>query len=218
MRRMHLDRWPLSLRATVALVATGIFTACCPKPSPAPEPLPDCPKGTAPSSPAQLDACLHGFRFDAAPEVSDSQPLTVIGKPPGAPCPGDEDKTRTCRYGPIAKIEPVIGAESFTDEALRQGRIIARISIPGKEKEGYGKYHLQAGDTTYWWVQVDARGTGGKSLYLTKSQVGKVEPEPHPLERYVYKKVERLGRAIARWVWSLQDETTQGTCGSGTCK
>ncbi len=204
----------------MALALAGVmFAACCPKPSPAPVPLADCPKGTAPSTAAQLDACLHDVKFDPAPEVSDSQPLTVIGTPPGAPCPGDEKKIHTCRYGPIAKIEPAIGAQNYSEDDLRQGRIIARLSIPGSETEGYAKFGLKPGLVTYWWVQTDSSGTSGKSVFVTQTKDGKVERQrPRDLLRYVYKKGEELARAIARWVWSLDDETTQGSCGGGSCR
>jgi hypothetical protein len=203
----------------IALALAGVvFAACCPKPPAPPRPLAACPH-EAPSTPAELEACLHGITFDSSPEVSDSQPLTVIGTPPGAPCPGDEKKSHTCRFGPIAKIEPVKGAQNYSDDDLRQGRIIARLSIPGSEREGYAKFGLKPGQETFWWVRVDSTGRGGQSVFVTQTKDGKVEPlPPRNLVRYVYEKGERLARAIARWIWSLDDETTQGSCGGGSCR
>lgn len=220
MTRMQLSRWRLPHPAGIALVLLGgIFTACCPKPPTPPQPPAACPRGVAPSTRAELDACLQGLRFDSAPEVSDSQPLTVInGTAPAARCPGDGKKT--CRFGPLAKIEPVIGAQNYSEKDLAQGRIIARLSIPSSETEGYEKYGLKPGQTTYWWVMTDSTRTGGKSVFVTATKDGKLEPPqpPRRLVRYVYEKGEELGRAIARWIWSLDDETTQGSCGGGSCR
>jgi hypothetical protein len=162
---------------------------------------------------------LHGITFDPSIEVSDSQPLTVIGSAPGAPCPGDEKKIHTCRYGPVAKIEPVKGAQNYSEDNLRQGRIIARLFIPSSETEGYAKFGLKPGQTTYWWVQTDASGTGGTSVFVTTTREGKVERlPPRRLVRYIYERGEELCRAIARWLWTLDDETTQGSCGGGSCR
>jgi hypothetical protein len=197
----------------------GIFTACCPKPPAPPQPAAGCPRRAAPSTPAELDACLQGLKFDSDPVASDSQPLTVInGTAPAPRCPGDE--TKTCRFGPLAKIEPVIGAQNYSEEDLGQGRIIARLSIPSGEKEGYTKYGLQVGKTTYWWVRTDESKTRGQSVFITTTAAGKIEPEPvrRPLYRYVYERGEKLARAIARWIWSLDDEKAEGGCGAGTCR
>jgi hypothetical protein len=115
----------------------------------------------------------------------------------------------------------VIGAERYTDAALREGRIIAKLTIPGGGTEGYKKYNLQPGLPTYWWVRIDESGTGGSSVFVTRTKDGKFDPKPptYPLKRYVYGKYgERLARAIARWVWTLDDETTQGSCGGGSCR
>jgi hypothetical protein len=226
MVRLQLGHWQLPLRITVALVAGGIFPACqqreSPAPAPAPEPGTGCPHGVEPRTAAELKACLQGLRFDPSPEVSDSQPLTVIdtsrAAPQGSPCPGDPGKS--CRYGPLAKIEPVIGAQNYREDDLRQGRIIARLSIPSSQTEGYGKFGLRPGQNTYWWVQTDASGTGGTSFFITETKDGNIEPKPvrRDLVRYFYQEGEELRRAITQWIWSLEDETAKGTCGSASCK
>jgi hypothetical protein len=220
MTRMQLSRWQLPFPTAMAPVLLGgIFTACCPKPPAPPQPAAACPRGVAPSTRAQLDACLQGLTFDSDSAVSDSQPLTVInGTAPAAPCPGD--KRKTCRFGPLAKIEPVKGAQNYRDDDLRQGRIIARLSIPSGETEGYPKYGLQPGKTTYWWVRTDESGARGQSMFITTTKAGEIEPKPvpRPLYRYVYEKGEELARAIARWIWSLDDEKAEGGCGGGTCR
>jgi hypothetical protein len=218
MTRLQLGYWQLPLSISMAVIAGAIFTACRPEPSPPPQPGAGCQPGVEPRSPAELKACLQNLKFDSALEVSDSQPLTVIGDLRGSPCPGDPKKT--CRYGPLAKIEPVIGAHNYSEEDLREGRIIARLSIPSGEREGYEKFGLKPGQNTYWWVRTDSSGTRGTSIFITETRNGEIEPRPVQggLERYKYEKGENLKRAIARWIWTLEDETSKGTCGAGTCK
>jgi hypothetical protein len=222
MAMTQLDRGKLAVRTSLVFVAGGIVTACCPAP-PAPQPVVGCPRASAPSTPTELEACLRGFTFDTDYEVSDEQPLTVMGDSLAPPCPGDETKTRTCRYGPLAKIAPLIGAQNYGEKDLREGRFIARLSIPGSETEGYPKYGLQPGSLTYWWVQTDSTGTGGVSVFVTMTKDGEISSVRRPLtrERYQdkeYKKGTKGSRASARWIWTLDDETAKGPCGSATCK
>jgi hypothetical protein len=223
MTRMQLARWQLPFPTAMALVVLGgILPACrprSPEPLGPPQPGAACRPGVAPSTRAELDACVQGLKFDSAPEASDSQPLTVInGTAPAARCPGDGKKT--CRFGPLAKIEPVKRAQNYRDSELMQGRIIARLSIPSSEKEGYPKYGLEPGQETFWWVQMDSAGTGGQSVFITTTKDGGVDVQPpRKLRRYVYEEdEEKVKRAIARWVWDLDDETTQGSCGGGSCR
>jgi hypothetical protein len=213
MRRMQLG---------LALIAGAVVTACCPKPPQPPQPMPGCPANRAPATSSELDACLQGTAFDEEPEVGDAQPLLVLGKG-GLPCPGDD--TKLCRYGPLARIEPLIGAQNYSERDLREGRIIARLSIPSGEREGYRKFGMQPGLSTYWWVQTDSTGTHGESVFLTRTSDGRLLPVTRPLQREIYDvSRSRYGkgaareRATARWVWTLDDETTQGRCGAGSCK
>jgi len=227
--RQRLGRWQFLLGGGTLLVG-GLFAACSPGegrregPSEGPRgtELPklsaDCPRGKAPQTKVELDACLGGFDFDSDSYAGDEQPLAVIGTPPGPPCPGDPKHEHTCRYGPLAKIEPLKVAHRYSESDLRQGRIIARISIPKGEKEGYPKYGLQPGGVTYWWVQTDSTGRRGTSVYLTPTADGKFGTVKRPLIRELYDKSERVLQAIARWIWSLEDETSQGHCGAATCK
>jgi len=213
----------LVVRIGLALLAGGIFTACCGPPSP-PTPKPtECRSGNPPTD-AQLDACLAGFDFDTTYEAGDEQPLTVVSSDSGLACPGDSTGSLRCRYGPIAKIEPLIGAQKYSDEALREGRFIARITMDSTQ-ERYPKYNLEPGATTYWWVKTDAAGTGGVSYFITRMKDGSVvRSKPRPLYRKPYDKSRsgdydkaRARRAIMRWIWDLKDETAKGQCGSATC-
>jgi hypothetical protein len=241
MTRMRLGPWQLPLRTGIALVAGVIFTACCKSGPEAPFPE-GCPRGTPPSTPEELRACVQRLVFDTAYEVTDEQPLAVITTSDGPRCPGDTstNPTLSCRYGPLARIEPVVGAHRYSEEELAEGRIIARISVPATEQKGYKKYGLMPGDTTYWWVRTDATRRAGTSVFFTRGKDTRVRQDSLPLTRYLdedpgykdadprsaqtqtqerkseYKPV-KLRRAIVRWIWSLKDEVAKGKCGSGSC-
>jgi hypothetical protein len=213
----------MMIRVTVGWVALMIFSACSRESSPPspPTPVAACRQGTAPLTSDQLDECLRGFAFDPRYEYSDEQPLTIIEKAPGPPCPGDPKGTLSCRYGPLAKIEPVIRAHAYSEEDLRQGRFIARITVP-KGETSYPKYGLVAGDTTYWWVKTDAAGTGGDSYFITRAKDGTISHKKRVLVRDPYVtegyQTGRPERALVRWIWTLDDETAKGQCGAASCK
>jgi hypothetical protein len=217
----QFGRWRLVLRTGLVFLAGGIFTACCPQGPKPPQPATGCPQGKPPSTATELEACLQGSAFDSAYEASDEQPLTVITHGQGPACPGDSTGGLTCRYGPIAKIEPLIGAQRYSEEELRQGRFIARMTITSG-KEGYAKYGLQPGAVTYWWVQTNAAGTGGVSHYITITKDRKVSSVQRKLVRELYRRNGdsyggKIRRAVTRWLWTLEDETGKGTCGAGKC-
>jgi hypothetical protein len=170
-----------------------------------------CPDSTPPSDTTQLGACLQGLTFDTVPALGDEQRLMVRGPLPGPFCHGDT--THSCRYGLLAKIEPVMGAQDYTESALHQGRIIARMFIRAGETDSYPKLGLVLHDTTYWYVNtaIDssffvARPQAGDSLLAT---VRPLEMEPHP---------GRFQQAVARWLWFDNDEKSQGACGQSCCK
>lgn len=221
MPNMRFGHWRLVLRTGLAFLGVGIFTACCQPPRP-PQPPTGCPQGKPPSSAAELEACLQGFVFDTTYEVSDEQPLAVITQGKGPACPGDTTGGLTCRYGPIAKIEPLHGAQRYSENDLRQGRFIARMRITSGN-EGYAKFGLQPGALTYWWVQTDEAGTGGVSYYITITKDRKVSSlPPRKLVRELYERNRdsygrRIYQAVTRWLWTLEDETGKGTCGAGKC-
>ncbi len=238
--RMPFRVRQLPLSTGIVLLVGVLFTGCCGNP-PAPTPSPvGCPKGKAPSTQAELDACLAVLAFDASEDASDHQPLTVIESsrgPSSLPCPGDASGRLGCRYGPLASIQPAIGAQRYSDADLRQGRIIAKLSIDATETEGYEKYGMVPGRNTYWWVQTDEAGTGGTSVFVTQGQDGKLRQKRRPLDRQPYTEADakrdaareypgkdgeqeglKWWRAIASWIWDLKDEIANTKCGAGSCK
>jgi len=170
-----------------------------------------CPPNAAPSDTTELSACLQGLQFDTVPAVGDEQRLMIRDTLPGPACHGDS--THSCRYGPLAKIEPVIGAQEYTDTALEEGRIIARMFIRPLETDSYPKLGLLHHDTTYWYVNT----TLDSSYFISKPPSGthlpttvrELEVEAHPGE---------FDQAVARWLWVETDEKGQGTCGQACCK
>ena len=219
-----LSRWRLALRIGLfGALAGSLGVACCNCGTPEVSPrlfsqahaLPSgCPSGTAPADTAQLTACLNGIEFDTTESIGDEQRLMVIGSGPGTGLPCFGDSTHTCRYGPLAKIEPVKGAQTYSDTALAQGRIIARMFLRSGETEEYPKFGLVPGDTTYWWVNIDQdtsmfvhRVSGDPDLNTTERGL---ERNAHPEETYQ--------QAFANWVWDETDERANGTCGSSCCK
>jgi hypothetical protein len=175
---------------------------------------PGCPSGSPPDNSTQLTACLTGIEFDTAEFVGDEQRLMVRDSVPGSGPPCFGDSAYTCRYGPLAKVEPVKGAELYSDASLAQGRIIARIYLRPGETEGYSKFDLAPGDTTYWWVNT----AQNKSVFMRRvprmanlatKQRG-LERTPHPPGSFQ--------QAVIRWVWDPKDEMLNGGCGGSCCK
>lgn len=242
--RMQLGLWRRSLGTGLAVLVGVVVTACCPKGPGAPEPVQGCPPGRAPQTQAELDKCLQKVAFDTNYEAIDEQPLAIITPSQGERCPGSTADTPRCRYGPLAKIQPVIGAHRYSEEDLREGRIIAKISLAESERQGYPKYGLAPGQVTYWWVRTDASGRAGKSVFVTTTGRAQLDTIPRPLIRVPdddsqYKgrdprvaapvfqyphpdtssqELPDLRRAIVRWIWSLEDETASGKCGAGSCR
>jgi hypothetical protein len=130
----------------------------------------------------------------------------------GLPCYGDS--THVCRYGPLAKVEPVKGVEMYSDSALGEGRIIARIYLRAMETDSYPKFNVVPGDTTYWWVS-SAQDT---SRFIRKtSGVDMLSDSGRSLTRTSHPKGS-FQQALVRWVWDPIDETLNGGCGSSCCK
>jgi hypothetical protein len=175
---------------------------------------PGCPDSVAPSDTTQLRACLSGLTFDPVTAVGDEQRLLVLDSTSGAPCHGNS--ALTCRHGPLARIEPVIGAHERDTTELNAGRVIARLFLQSGETEAYPKLELAPHDTTFWWVQRLTDSTA-LSMYLrmhagsvVASTLDTITIERHPPGTFKM--------ALARFIWAEDDEKTQGPCGVGCCR
>jgi hypothetical protein len=175
---------------------------------------PGCPAGSPPANGSQLAACLNGIEFDTTEFVGDEQRLMVRDSAPGTAPACFADSAYTCRYGPLAKVEPVKGAELYNDSSLTEGRIIARIYLREGETESYAKFQLAPGDTTYWWVKIKPdtsvfvrRVTGMVALAAKRKGLKRT---PHPRGSFQ--------QGFIRWVWDPKDETLNGGCGPSCCK
>jgi hypothetical protein len=105
------------------------------------------------------------------------------------------------------------------DKDLSEGRIIARMFLSKGEARPYNKLGLVKGQTTYWWVQKipgQPDSAAGRSVYITISGDTLVKKEF--TLRYEGYRAGTAKQALARWLWQPKDETTQGSCGSGTCR
>jgi len=170
-----------------------------------------CPQNAPPGDTTQLRACLQGLVFDTVPAIGDEQRLMIRSSSPGPFCHGDT--THSCRYGPLAKIEPVIGAHEYTEGDLEEGRIIARMFIRSAETDSYPKLGLVLHDTTYWYVNTAV----DSSFYVSRPVKGaSLARKTMPLE--VDSHPGAFQQAVARWIWDENDEKAQGTCGQGCCR
>lgn len=222
MRRILVSRWQSAVRISLFTAFTAAGVACVTPPIRHVYPrnlqgfvLPSgCPAGSAPSDTTQLRACLQGIEFDTVEFVGDEQRLMVVDSGPGTGLACHGDSTHTCRYGPRAKVEPVKGAELYSDSAMAEGRIIARVYLRAGETEPYPKFGLVPVDTTYWWVnsvqdtsvfvhrdstQSDLSVTG-RGLTMTQHEEGSFQ------------------QGFAQWVWLETDETLNAGCSGHCCK
>jgi hypothetical protein len=239
-----LSRWQSALHLSAVLVFLGGVCSACVGARGLPT---GCEAGAPPSSAAALKACLTGLAFDTLEAAGDKQVLTIIENGPGSPCPGRKDETRSCRYGPLATIQPEMNSFTHKYDALHQVRIIARLFIPRSEKDKYDSLALAPGATTYWWVQVTKTqrefesagsghadhpdeeqppdenkydGQGKKEVYGRSFFISQRGDSLVIRERPLYyrKHKGKFKQALARWVWDPDDETSQGSCGQGCCR
>jgi hypothetical protein len=222
-----LDRWQSALRICALGALGGIFVPGCERPRSvekgavvedtsakraaiykAPALPQGCKANEPPSTRTELQACLDSLDFDPIEATGDEQRLMI-----NPPCPG------SCKYGPLAKIEPEMHSHLYEENDLKKGRIIARLFLQKKETKGYPKLGLVPGAVTYWWVQFSSDPKAeysGRSVYITVAAGGNKILAKEDTLRYV----EHPGgfkQAMARWVWDPKDEKTQGTCGQGCC-
>jgi hypothetical protein len=183
----------------------------------APPRAPGCPKLRPPQNQEELDRCTSTLKFDTAPEAGDEQRLLVLDSSSAPPCM--EDPKHTCSYGPLARIEPVLNAHKYRDEPdMNEGRIIARLFVRQGEP-GYPKLGLLPGHMTYWWVQFSPGATTGQAYFVTDSlQAGQLLSTRKRTVKVKHYPPGTLKQALADWLWTIEDETAQGRCGSASCR
>jgi hypothetical protein len=201
-------RQMLGFLSTLLMVA---MAGCCPPPVALVPPA--CQGNTAPSDTTQLRGCLDSLHFDTVAAAGDEQRLLVHYT--GGPACSFGDTTKSCRHGPLAKIEPVVRAHLRDTTALNKGAVIARLFLRSGETEPYPKLGLVPTDTTYWWIKRQSATTAlstyisisGDSVVATPQDT--IAIELHPPETYQ--------QALARFIWDDADEKPQGPCGLGCC-
>jgi hypothetical protein len=205
-----------SVKGLLVVFALTVAMGCEGGPGQLQHSLPSgCPANAAPDEATELHACVSALDFDTLTASGDEQRLMVREAGSGPACHGG-DTMQTCRYGPLAKIEPVVGGHDRANSELDEGRIIARLFLRQGENESYTKLGLVPGDTTYWWVQRQ-NDTTAISQYLTLSD-GQVTATPEDTIKIEVHPQGTFTMALARFIWDDADEKTQGPCGVGCCR
>lgn len=191
--------WPV-----VTLGAVGTLGACRPNQLPPPPP----PFGGTAIETVDRAAVLRYARSQQFVPISgDSQRLML-----GASCPAD------CRYGPLARIDPVAGSFLLDSARLAEGRILARVvnfdTLP------YAKLNLGPADTAYWWV--DRRGGEGggsyRSVLISSQPEAKLVFQPLAIHPYPGRAPDFQWRqAQARFLWGDRDEALWVACAVTQC-
>ncbi len=157
---------------------------------------------------AQYAASIPAGEFDTTPERGDLRRL-MVGSCPDA-----------CRFGPLAKIQPRVRAAQVTRAHRDSGDVIARIISEGPYLHIRGadtsyKFNIHGADTVYWWVGIGKRGDSLVSIF-TSTRPG-VRPLVSNLVMTHHAPGYWRGIALARWLWSDQDDLAWGTCDGEVC-
>jgi hypothetical protein len=155
-----------------------------------------------------LQVYIGMLHFVEDPEAGDRQAL-MVGSYPGA-----------AHYGPIAHIQPERGNFLIPNHQLARGSIVSRIVNEGTEP--YPKLGLLPKGTTYLWVEVDSVKGGGRAIFIEADSTGAIDSVRvgNPLETTEANMhaVFRPVQALARFIWTDDDEVAWSTCGSKCCK
>ena len=192
-----------AVRGILAASAVLLATACRPDGRPGVPPPPP-PPFTSIDSVAHQDFLKYAasLEYDVNTGYGDRQALAVA-KVPGGKCPEE------CEYGPVARIEPQVGAIALTPEDLKVGRILGRVI--NESDAPYEKLNLGSRDTLYAWVEQVNGEIRGR---LISSDAGRFERSlrPRPVEKPDGPHQPRYVRSTARWIWTVDDETMWLTC------
>lgn len=213
-RRLHVGPW------LGAAMLTGVWLGCARSDSgetatqrqpmtgqetvlPTPAPTFGGPVDSATNQ--DLQGYIGALHFVTDPEAGDRQALLVGSYPDSA------------QYGPIARIEPEKGNFKIPPSQLATGTIIARIINEGTQP--YPKLGLLPRGTTYVWVEVDSATGQGRSVFVELDSTGGVS-SVHPARLTTNQNHPdfRAVQALAKFVWTNQDEEAWSVCGAKCCK
>ena len=194
---------------TVAGLAIGI--ACRPPGGGGGQVPPESPPAAPPFAGTRIEeadraAVLAYARAQKFVPISgDSQRLML-----GTSCP------EGCRYGPLARIDPVAGTFMLDSAQLAAGRIVARVV--NADTMGYPKFNLGPRDTVYWWIDGRPNGGGYRSVLISSRDDAKlavdslrIHPYPDRQAGFSWK------QAQARFLWRDQDEALWIACAVSQC-
>jgi hypothetical protein len=196
------------VRRVGMLLAIGAFAGvgCRPQSGEVPpESAPPSPPfaGTAIEEVDRAAVLAYARAQNFVPISGDSQRLML-----GTKCP------ESCRYGPLARIDPVAGSYLLDSGQLAEGRILARVV--NADTIGYPKFNLGPRDTVYWWI--DRHPGGYRSVLISSRPDAKlaydslrIHPYPDRAAGWQWK------QAQARFLWRDQDEALWIACAVSQC-
>ncbi|MGH7751609.1 MAG: hypothetical protein ACREN5_02235 [Gemmatimonadales bacterium] len=187
----------LTLSGWARIAGVALLAACSPRPDGSAVDdrlLPDSVTSAA------IDVAVRSAAFAGYPQAGDRQRL-MLGT-----CPA------RCRYGPLVRIEPEGRSWTVPRDSLARGRVVARL-INEDPRQGYPKFALGPADTVYWWV--DSVPTGRwRSIFKSsrpgaRAIVAGLQVDHHATQKWY--------QALARFVWSDEDEQSWVTCTKNGC-
>ncbi len=190
-------------------VSIAVLAAAC-RPDGRPGVPPPPPPFTSIDSVAHQDFIKYAssLEYDVNTGYGDRQALAVA-RIPGGKCPEE------CEYGPVARIEPQVGAIALTPADLKVGRILGRVI--NESDVTYEKLNVGKLDTVYAWVEQVNGEIRGR---LISSDPARFERslKPVPVSKPDGPHQPRYLRSTARWLWTVDDEGMWLTCpGLGCC-
>lgn len=134
----------------------------------------------------------------------------------------DADGNERVVRGPLGTIWPEVNSHANSEQALRRGRILAKIHVDAP----YPKLGLPAG-VSYVWVDDKPPPAEGEDMAQQGSEArpthrAVIIPEnPRDsaavLPVYLLRQSQRVPLALARWRWSPDDEFAWFSCAANGC-
>jgi hypothetical protein len=142
----------------------------------------------------------RALRYDSVEGSGDRQRLMFGSYPNGS-------------FGPLARIQPQVGTYLLDTARLAKGRIIA-ILVNESADTGYTKLAMTRRDSVYWWV--DRRAGHWRSAFIPTSKEARIRLT-RTMELTSHAGGYRWKQALARWVWSDEDDGAWATCTAFRC-